>query len=155
MTDTCIGKSVEYAFDEGSTLGEQVDSKKALITALFFTYIIFILATVGGSLLKDKKPLLAQAMAEFSNDVGFRCFFFIMFAVVGHSVSPVAFLPVLGYLWLGSMAVLVLARLKPEKWIFLLIAYGVQALLTLVLILLVLSDHWCRFPIFRYIINRP
>ncbi len=61
MSDICVGKAIEYGLDGGSALGEQVDSKKALITALFFTYIIYILATLGGNLLVEKKPAIATA----------------------------------------------------------------------------------------------
>ncbi len=44
---------------------------------------------------------------------------------MAHAVTPVAFLPVVGYLWLVGNLVLFFAHFKSDKPILLVVGYGV------------------------------
>jgi len=115
--------------------------------------LIYIASIVIGNLLKEKKKEMARAFAAFSDDLGFKSFFFFSFSLLMHNMAPVPIGVVLVYLYLITIPILLLAHMKPEKWIFKLIAFAVQTVICLLMVLIVLADPWCRFAYLRSTIN--
>ncbi len=149
-TATCIAWSLELGAVPNSEINS---SKKGIIAAIFLIYILNIIGIAAGNLLKEKKPALAKTCEGFSNDLCFRSFFFFIFAILMHNVSPVPSGVIIIFIYIVSVLLLFVAHLKPDKWFLKLAAFGLHTILCLTMAIILLADPWCRFVYGRGIIN--
>lgn len=134
-----------------------VRSKRAVIIAVFFLYIIYLIGLALKYLYKIREPdtMMQRKYRNFTNDLSYSTFGFLLLTLLMHSQAPVPFSAIIAFIYLSSVPLILLGCLQTDKFILRVAGLGLQALIVLTIIIFVLANSWCRFFFFRYSINLP
>ena len=127
-----------------------VQTKEAIVVALFFAYIVYTVAMVGKYLISVIKPGLNQYQDKFAklqHDIVGKSFFFFYLLTICSQVSPNVFVALLCYAYLISLGVQTVGALFMDNDAMRKFrAIGLLAVCILVFILFwtIVINDWCN-----------
>ena len=131
-----------------------VMTKHAILVAVFFIFLIFLVSTIVANVCKGKKDKenLQRAMERLSDHIGYECVIIFFLTLVGSVNAPNVLTALLLYIFLVSM-ILQGVSFITKKYKLTIVSYVIQLVVVFGLGISCMADNWCRFLRYRHAVN--